>query len=176
MASVYLGKLCIPFSSLEEGVSTFEFSTTPMDLKAGEAHQFPGEIRVYVKVTSIGDDYLTELEVESKADCVCDRCGAHFSRQIQGEVKTLFTHDTARADEEEKGDIIGIPPGAQGIDISQDALDALALAVPAKCLCKETCLGVCAQCGTDLNQNKCTCTRDETDPRWEALKHLKTNT
>lgn len=38
-------------------------------------------------------------------------------------------------------------------------------------LCKEDCLGICAQCGVDLNENTHDC-EAELDPRWEKLREL----
>jgi uncharacterized protein len=38
-------------------------------------------------------------------------------------------------------------------------------------MCKEDCLGICPQCGVDLNENAHDC-EDELDPRWEKLREL----
>jgi uncharacterized protein len=45
--------------------------------------------------------------------------------------------------------------------------------MPMKPLCKEDCAGLCTVCGKDLNQGKCVCTQEETDPRWAELLKLK---
>jgi uncharacterized protein len=65
-----------------------------------------------------------------------------------------------------------VPPSSKEIDLTQDALDALVLAVPSKCLCDEACLGLCLKCGANLNEEQCSCPQDETDTRWEALKNI----
>jgi uncharacterized protein len=49
------------------------------------------------------------------------------------------------------------------------------LAVPFSPQCKADCLGLCAQCGQDLNVRRCTCAPPP-DPRWAVLReHLKKN-
>jgi uncharacterized protein len=46
------------------------------------------------------------------------------------------------------------------------------LAAPAFVLCREDCPGLCAQCGSDLNEGPCAC-RPEPDPRWAVLRALQ---
>jgi uncharacterized protein len=56
------------------------------------------------------------------------------------------------------------------VDITEPIRQVLILAVPLKPLCAETCRGLCASCGANLNETGCDCKRDNTDPRWEGLK------
>ena len=42
-------------------------------------------------------------------------------------------------------------------------------------LCSESCKGLCAVCGTNLNKDSCTCKREWQDPRLAALKELRRN-
>ena len=44
--------------------------------------------------------------------------------------------------------------------------------VPIKPLCSEKCSGLCPECGTNLNEEKCTCKEAPIDLRWEALAKL----
>jgi uncharacterized protein len=52
--------------------------------------------------------------------------------------------------------------------------DALMLALPARLLCREECLGLCPVCGADLNSADPEEHRHETggDPRWSKLSEL----
>lgn len=47
------------------------------------------------------------------------------------------------------------------------------LAVPVKVICREDCKGLCAHCGKNLNLEQCSCTEVAEDPRWSALKDLR---
>ena len=45
---------------------------------------------------------------------------------------------------------------------------------PIKPLCCEECLGLCPECGTNLNKEKCKCNAAPVDPRWGTLVGLLT--
>lgn len=173
MSSIQFEKICIPLWSLKEGISAFTFSTIYPDLVIGQGRRFPHEIKVEANVEIVGEDFLIDIKVESEGEFVCDRCGEEFRRTTRGKVKILFTFDKSMVQGEGNDDVKLLLPSTQEIDITQDVFDALLLSVSAKCLCKEGCLGLCSHCGTNLNRDKCSCLKDEIDPRWEALKDLK---
>jgi uncharacterized protein len=57
----------------------------------------------------------------------------------------------------------------------EDALrEQVLLAVPLKSLCRENCKGLCPHCGKNLNEDVCSCADDLEDPRWGALKEIRT--
>ncbi len=58
------------------------------------------------------------------------------------------------------------------IDLGQLVLEQFYLAVPMKPLCRESCRGLCPECGTNLNTGTCSCTRERVDPRLEGLRAL----
>jgi uncharacterized protein len=51
--------------------------------------------------------------------------------------------------------------------------ERIQMAIPMKPLCREDCLGLCAQCGADRNVAPCDCAVEFVDPRWKALELLK---
>lgn len=58
------------------------------------------------------------------------------------------------------------------IELYDVLLYEMSLAVPMKVLCRDDCKGLCPVCGQNLNEGKCSCKVDNTDPRWDALKSL----
>jgi uncharacterized protein len=58
------------------------------------------------------------------------------------------------------------------IDLGQLAAEQFYLAVPMKPLCRESCRGLCPDCGTNLNTGTCSCVREWTDPRLDSLRSL----
>ena len=60
------------------------------------------------------------------------------------------------------------------IDILELLHDDILLALPMRVVCREECAGFCKHCGCNLNESSCTC-EAPIDPRWEALKKLKSN-
>jgi uncharacterized protein len=60
------------------------------------------------------------------------------------------------------------------LDLSAWAHDALALAGPAKILCREDCAGLCPICAADLNETGPGHAHEQApDPRWSKLRELK---
>jgi uncharacterized protein len=60
------------------------------------------------------------------------------------------------------------------LDVARWTRDALALALPAQILCKPDCLGLCAECGIDLNTAGPEHVHEKApDPRWAKLAELK---
>jgi uncharacterized protein len=56
----------------------------------------------------------------------------------------------------------------------EDALrEQVLLCVPLKAICREDCKGLCPHCGVNLNQQQCSCAEAADDPRWSALKEIR---
>ena len=59
------------------------------------------------------------------------------------------------------------------LDLARWARDALALAVPAQLTCGEGCLGLCPQCGANLNDEPAHEHEREPDTRWAKLSEIR---
>jgi uncharacterized protein len=114
-----------------------------------------------------------DLSVRNEGDFVCDRCGEPHRKTVQGQVKTLFAAAAGAEPREGNEEVRILPPDARTLDILQDAVDALLLAVPVKILCKEDCKGLCPACGKNLNDGPCSCSPASGDSRWDALKNIQ---
>ncbi len=57
------------------------------------------------------------------------------------------------------------------VDLTSEMREAIILAFPDFPLCRESCKGLCPQCGADLNEGKCGC-RPPVINHWEALDGL----
>jgi uncharacterized protein len=59
------------------------------------------------------------------------------------------------------------------VDVAAWTRDALALALPAQLLCQADCLGLCPECGIDLNKAGPGHAHEKApDPRWAALREI----
>lgn len=58
------------------------------------------------------------------------------------------------------------------IDLGLLMREQLYLALPMKPLCGEKCLGLCSQCGANLNLGACGCAREWDDPRFGVLRSM----
>jgi uncharacterized protein len=172
LRSIPFEKLSVPLSEIGEGISHFAFHVVGFGLEINRGCSFAKELEVDAQFTAIRDEYLVKVEAKGEGNFSCDRCGASITRSIQGFVQTLYTFDRTKYGEANTDDIRLLSGSEQEIDIRQDVRDALILAVPTKILCRKECLGLCPQCGVNLNEKKCKCSHEEIDPRWNALKGI----
>lgn len=96
--------------------------------------------------------FSTSLVVE------CRRCIESLETEIVAEVELQF----CQVDDPEKMDPRLVDAGerhysGEVIDLSEDACQGLILEIPVWALCSESCKGLCACCGTNLNTNECDC-------------------
>jgi uncharacterized protein len=63
----------------------------------------------------------------------------------------------------------------QVIEVDDLVREQIELALPMGRLCKQDCRGLCPHCGANLNQVECGCSAEVVDPRWEALRVLKSD-
>ena len=59
------------------------------------------------------------------------------------------------------------------IDLKDVLTEQLQLQIPFQPLCKESCKGICANCGADLNVGRCACAKLTTTQPFSVLKDLK---
>jgi uncharacterized protein len=60
-----------------------------------------------------------------------------------------------------------------GLQLTQWARDAIAIALPEQILCRDDCAGLCSVCGKDLNDEPHVHEETQLDPRWAALEALR---
>jgi uncharacterized protein len=76
------------------------------------------------------------------------------------------------ADEADDPDVFLYDPNARNLDLRSAVRETWLLTAPAFVQCRDDCKGLCATCGTNLNESTCNCTPTKTDSRWNALlKH-----
>lgn len=100
----------------------------------------------------------------------CRRCLEPVTTDVSEELTLVFVADV---DEEERGGAYPFEPVGEELDLSDAVREEAILAVDPFVVCKAECLGLCPQCGQNLNEGSCDCTLDEPDPRWAALRELK---
>lgn len=100
----------------------------------------------------------------------CRRCLQRVETPLREELTMVFVED---ADDEEDGGAYTLEPVVEKLDVSRAVREEIVLAVNPFVECKPECRGLCPQCGQNLNEGSCDCTQDEADPRWAALRELK---
>ena len=153
-------------------------ATAPEDLGVAAARvpaRSPMELDV--RLESVVEGVLVTGVADVMVEAECSRCLEPVSWNEDIEFSELYVYEptdarghvverTDGADEDEqltlKGDLIDLEPMLR---------DAVVLALPLAPVCTDDCLGLCSECGVNLNDDP-THTHDTTDPRWGALASL----
>ncbi len=116
-----------------------------------------------------------DLDTSVESDCA--RCLEPAVQQVKRTFDLLYRplgSDAGRAElsvtaaEAEIGYYEG-----EGLLLEDALREQVLLDLPLKVMCREDCKGLCPHCGTNLNNNQCSCGEPLEDPRWSALKELR---
>ena len=107
----------------------------------------------------------------------CARCLEPVTQDIKREFELLYRPLGADAGKDELSVTdaeaeIGYYQG-EGLLLEDVLREQVLLALPLKVTCRADCKGLCPQCGKNLNQEQCSCSRELEDPRWAALKDVR---
>lgn len=159
--------------AIEYAVDTRQIGPLPVSGKADliVEHRGPDETVDDIRIRAV---YKGEFEV------LCARCVEPVPVKLEGEFDLLFRPENADAESGERAITedeteIGYY-GVSGLLLEDVVREQVLLSLPGRTLCREDCQGLCAQCGQNLNNAPCSCAKTEEshDPRWGALKGLKT--
>ena len=106
-----------------------------------------------------------EGTLRAEMSCVCDRCGAEFSRdkRLGFEVPVV---PMGESEDPEAFELEG-----DWLDLDDLLETVYVLDMDTKYLCRPDCKGICPECGKDLNEGPCSC-RKKPDPRLAVLEQL----
>jgi uncharacterized protein len=124
-------------------------------------------VRARLRAESVAEGILVTGRVETQTSAECARCLEPLATPVSLELCELFVGQDAPADE----DAYRLT-GAE-MDLRPMLVDAVALALPLRPLCRGDCKGLCPRCGHNLNAGSCDCGTEEIDPRWAPLEELR---
>ncbi len=116
-------------------------------------------------------------KLSAQLELQCARCLEPVPQDVKREFELLYRPlgvDAGR-DELSVTDAeaeIGYYQG-DGLLLEDVLREQVLLALPLKVTCREDCKGLCPQCGKNLNQEQCSCSTETEDPRWAALKEVR---
>ena len=116
-------------------------------------------------------------QLSTRLELQCARCLEPVSQDVKREFELLYRPLGADAGRDELSVTdaeaeIGYYQG-NGLLLEDVLREQVLLALPLKVTCREACKGLCPQCGKNLNQEQCSCSREIEDPRWAALKDVR---
>jgi uncharacterized protein len=136
----------------------------------------PAMVRATLHVGRSGRGLLIEGTYAGGVSLVCGRCLEHFPFATEDRFDLYCEVDLPgqggddRALRPEELDVTCLEGGRLDTDLL--LRENLLLSLPVQPLCGTDCLGLCPQCGANLNQGPCGCGVTPTDPRLQALRKL----
>jgi len=135
------------------------------DLVSGPATIAPeAELRLDLVLDRVGDGIVVRGSASSRWRAACSRCLTPVERDVAVHLDELFEADPV------EGETYAID--VDHIDLDPAVRDNLLVVLPAAPHCRDECLGLCPNCGADLNVAPCSCDTEVHDPRWDALREL----
>jgi uncharacterized protein len=130
-----------------------------------------------------GREYVSDIrligELTGRFEVSCARCLEPVPQEVSRSFDLLYRPlGVDRRKEEvsisEAETEIGYYEG-EGLELEDVLREQVLLAVPIKTVCRIDCKGLCPRCGQNLNEGSCTCQPQQEDPRWYALRDLKSH-
>lgn len=118
-----------------------------------------------LRLESLTGGVVASGRVRGRWSAVCSRCLEALRTEFDLRLREVFEADPV---EEET-----YPLCHEDIDLEQPLRDLVVPELPIVPLCRPDCAGLCATCGSNLNEGACGCEPVAADPRWEALRDLE---
>ena len=121
------------------------------------------------KMLNTGTAILIQGEVTTTVELDCSRCGEKVPLPVRTAFEESYANQSLSVEIDEESSYV-----FQGdeIDIFPQVVQAILLELPMKIVCRESCRGLCPECGVNLNENQCRCAGTAIDPRLMALQKL----
>ncbi|MFN2635881.1 MAG: DUF177 domain-containing protein [Gemmatimonadaceae bacterium] len=131
-------------------------------------------IRVTGRLSTAGEGrFYFSGRISARAVLACRLCLEDVDVEVDEEVHFLLAE--TGAEEAEDPDVFLYDPNVRMLDLRAAVRETWLLTAPAYVQCSDGCKGLCATCGTNLNENTCSCTPTMTDSRWDALLKAKSD-
>lgn len=134
--------------------------------------RWTGPLEVRAEAQKVLDDVLVRGRFAGEAQYACRRCLTDVRVPIDEEF-TLFFRSGATPLEAEEEESYPLPERDNELELAEPLREQVLLTVPQFAVCDEACTGLCPHCGTNLNERSCDCVVEDVDPRWSALRDLK---
>lgn len=149
---VYIGDISNDLGSsisVTEDLILGKFSFNKMSFE----HERPS--RLEATLTNVGSGIVATGSVLATLRTECCRCLEPFAFEVEGAVEAFFAtpdhSDSLPADQEWE------PIQGESVDLLPGITSAILIEVPIAPVHDEGCMGICPQCGCNLNANRCEC-------------------
>jgi uncharacterized protein len=139
----------------------------------GTGIRFQGPVSLRLELQEVvSGDVVARGWLRGTVELTCRRCMRPVFHELDEELTLVFRPGLTPVEAEE-AEIYLLPEKARELDLTAAVREHVMLSVPEYVNCTQTCRGFCPQCGTNLNESSCECTVEDEDPRWAALRRLR---
>lgn len=143
---------------LQEDIGVLEFN--------GDTLKFLEPVRLTGTITSNNGILRLKGELNLVLELNCHRCSKGFTYKTVISIEECYTNAEKIPD-----DFYSF--NGNEIDLMPMVFDNILTNIPMKILCMQECKGLCGICGSNRNDDDCSCKTQEFDPRFEALLKIK---
>lgn len=138
-----------------------------------------GNIQGDMTVTREYENIRVSGRITAPLALACSRCLADYPSFVdttftiffrKGEVITSSDEDELELGEM---DLLSSTYSGDEIDLTHEIEEQVAMEIPLKPLCSDSCKGLCHECGVDLNTSSCSCNKEPVTLTFSALKDFK---
>jgi uncharacterized protein len=170
--------MLIELFSVKDSPHKFEFLLAPEEIELEQEN-----VKLIENIKTIGElaKGIAQVDVggviSTKAEIECTRCLQLIEKEFEIPFKATFIapEDLTKEKESElhESDLDVSVYEDDKIDLTELVREQIILNLPDRIFCREDCKGLCAKCGENRNLIDCKCEEKEIDPRWAALRELK---
>lgn len=131
----------------------------------GETYRFEKPAEIKGHISNNGKSLILQAQCSGMMTVQCARCMKDIDVRFEFDMDETLVRQEGSVSEDD--DVILFDDTS--IEIDDIVANNFLMNIEGKYLCKEDCKGLCPECGADLNEGDCGCTRDDIDPRWAAL-------
>lgn len=141
-----------------------EFFILLQDLEVynGDDFKFVDDIRTKADISISEDLMKLKFDISTKFKFTCSRCLTEFIEDFN-----LKCDDEILLSNLDEDIILD---SDQNLDFKDYIKNCVIVSIPQKKLCKDDCLGLCQKCGINLNDNKCSCEKEEFNNAFSKLR------
>lgn len=137
----------------------------------GECYSFSEPLTVSGTMANNGKSLVLSADVSGEMGTQCARCLKDIKAAVEFSVEEHFVQSSSGVPEDDETIVFE----GHIVEIDTAVRDNLIMNIGGRYLCDEDCKGLCPQCGADLNDGECDCSREYIDPRWSGLADLMKN-
>ena len=149
-------------------------------LRRDEGYVFSTPVHVDVHVSLVGGVIELDGQLRVDVEIPCDRCLIVTTYRLEGSFHHSFVEELPNITGED-GEELELTAEEMGlelfdgktIDLDDEIQQQVVLLLPSHPLCDDSCKGLCAECGANLNEEPCQCAEKKVSMHFAALKDFK---